>query len=169
MSLINLSTEFFRERYPFLSMADIWNDEAWDRHMSRWRYLREIVYIFRSRLLKRIAPQLSVTLVWAYIVCKLVANNHPLTQKMHVSLTSLSLVSTFVAALLTLRSNQGLSRLAEARSAWGRVVALSRDTAQSMATYVYPVDRELGILSGKILAIHISIVSFILCANKNII
>jgi predicted membrane chloride channel (bestrophin family) len=149
-------------------MADVWNNEAWDRHMSRWRYLREIVYIFRSRLLKRIAPQLTVTLVWAYIVCKLVAVNHPLTQKMHMSLTSLSLVSTFVAALLTLRSNQGLSRLAEARSAWGRVVALSRDTAQSMATYVYPLNPELGILSGKILAIHISIVSFILCA-KNVI
>jgi predicted membrane chloride channel (bestrophin family) len=130
-------------------MTYVWKDEDWQRQMSRWRYLREIVYLFRSRLMKRIAPILTVTLAWTFFVGQLVAQQHPVTQNMQVSLTSLSLVSTFVAALLTLRSNQGLARLAEGRTAWGRVVSMSRDTAQSLATYLYPHNPQLGLVSGK--------------------
>eukprot|EP00978_Attheya_sp_CCMP212_P049505 scaffold673671_cov51-Attheya_sp.AAC.2 len=64
-------------------------------------------------------------------------------------LTSLSLVSTFVGLLLTSRSNQGINRLSDGRFAWGRCVRLSRDTANLFVTYVYPKDKELGLLSGK--------------------
>jgi len=60
----------------------------------------------------------------------------------------LSLMSTFVAALLTLRSNQGLSRLNEARIAWGRNLLLTRDTAQLLATYIYPANTKAGLLTG---------------------
>jgi predicted membrane chloride channel (bestrophin family) len=130
-------------------MTHIWKDEDWQRQMSRWRYLREVVYMFQSRLLKRIAPALSVTLAWTFVVGQLVAHKHPVTQNIQVSLTSLSLVSTFVAALLTLRSNQGLGRLSEGRKAWGRVISMSRDTAQSLATYMYPHNPQLGLLAGK--------------------
>ena len=130
-------------------MTNIWGDKEWDRQLTRWRYAREVVYMFRSRLLRRMAPALAVTLVWTFIVGTLVHRNHPIAGKVQVSLTSLSLVSTFVAALLTLRSNQGLGRLSEARRAWGRLVSISRDTAQCLATYLFPHSPQLGLLSGK--------------------
>ena len=68
-------------------------------------------------------------------------------------LTSLSLVSTFVAALQTLRSNQGLSRLKDARIAMGRMVLYTRDTALLFSTYVYPRDPRLGLKAARHLAL----------------
>ena len=62
-------------------------------------------------------------------------------------------MSTFVAALQTLRSNQGLSRLKDARRAMGRMVLQTRDTALLFATYVAPRDPKLGLLAARHLAL----------------
>lgn len=91
---------------------------------------------------------LSVLLIWSFLVL-FVQLRYALLDKFHVPLNSLSLVSTFVAALQTLRSNQGLSRLKEGRLAGGKMVLLTRDTALLFATYVYPKDKNLGLLAGE--------------------
>jgi predicted membrane chloride channel (bestrophin family) len=67
---------------------------------------------------------------------------------MSVPLTPLSLLSTFVAALLTLRSNQGLNRLSRGRLAFGSVVLHTRDFAHSLSAYVMPLDPVLGLMMG---------------------
>jgi hypothetical protein len=72
-----------------------------------------------------------------------------LLYRIDVPLNSLSIVSTFVAALQTLRSNQGLSRLRDARFAMAKAVMLTRDTALLFSTYIYPKDKELGLLAGE--------------------
>jgi hypothetical protein len=72
-----------------------------------------------------------------------------LLHRIDVPLTSLSIVSTFVAALQTLRSNQGLTRLKDARISMAKAVMLTRDTALLFSTYVYPKDKKLGLLAGK--------------------
>jgi predicted membrane chloride channel (bestrophin family) len=69
--------------------------------------------------------------------------------KLRIDLSSMSLVSTFVALLLTLRSNQSLSRLKEARNALGEVVLHTREMAQLIGTSVYTKDKQLGLLAGK--------------------
>lgn len=57
----------------------------------------------------------------------------------------LSLLSGFVAALTSLRTNQGLSRLGEGRIAFGKVVLHTRDMAQLIAASIYPKDKRLGL------------------------
>lgn len=66
--------------------------------------------------------------------------------KVTLPLTPLSLVSTFVAALLTLRSNQGLDRFNTGRNSFGQVVLYTRDMAQLIASNIYPRDKQLGLL-----------------------
>ena len=72
-------------------------------------------------------------------------------------LASLSLVSTFVGFLITLRTNQSLGRLAEARQLWGRLFIVTRDTAQIVSTYIYPKDN----LSGLQIARHLSLFAWL--------
>jgi predicted membrane chloride channel (bestrophin family) len=67
-----------------------------------------------------------------------------------MGLTPLSLISTFVAGLLTLRSNKGLSRLKDARNSFGEVVLHTREMAQLIGQCLYPVDHQMGLLAGKL-------------------
>jgi putative membrane protein len=70
----------------------------------------------------------------------------------------LSLLSTFIAALISLRSNQGLSRLNEGRLAFGKVVLYTRDMAQLIAVYIYPKDPALALK----LARHVALFGWLL-------
>lgn len=74
-------------------------------------------------------------------------------ERLIIPLTPLGLILSFVAALLTLRTNNALTRLFTGRAAWGRLLSLTRDTAQVLATYVYPVDPQMGLLCARHLAI----------------
>jgi ion channel-forming bestrophin family protein len=71
----------------------------------------------------------------------------------HVPLTSLSLVSTFVAALQTIRSTQGLTRLENARVAQQRMVVYTRDIALLLAAYVLPRNRAIGLKAARHMAL----------------
>jgi putative membrane protein len=86
------------------------------------------------------------------------SKNCNLLQKFTLPLTPLSLISTFVAALLTLRSNQGLDRLNQGRIAFGKVVLHTRDMAQLIAASVYPQDHYLGLKCIR----HVSLVGWLL-------
>lgn len=117
----------------------------WDQHTSRWRYVRHLRTWPTSRLLLRILPQWLTLVAWSFGSRILI--DRP-DQRFSVPLTPLSLLSTFVAALLTLRSNQGLDRLYEARLAVGKMVYLTRDFAHLLAAYVLPKDPVLGLMMG---------------------
>ena len=141
-------------RTPKSCFSNIWTLETWKRHTSRWRYLRCITSIPTSRLMRRILPQLFVLLFWTCCGIRFSA------KVIEIPMTSLSLVSTFVAFLLTLRSNQGLSRLGDGRMAWGRVVSHTRDLSLLVATYVYPKDKKLGLLMGTFRSCGLHVYSF---------
>ena len=121
-----------------LSFTNSWTVNEWKSHRSRWRFLRYLRTLPTSRLLRRMTPQLSVLAVWSVIACRLGTR-----VLFPVSLTSLSLVSTFVAALLTLRNNQGLARLSEARNAMGILAMESRDLSQFLQSNVYSKSPDL--------------------------
>jgi hypothetical protein len=131
-----------------LTFTNYWTQEDWDRYSSRRRFIRYIRGFLRSRLLRRVLPQLLVLAAWSALVVVLYSRSW-LLRKIDVPLTSLSIVSTFVAALQTLRSNQGLNRLRDARFATAKAVMLTRDTALLFSTYIYPKDKELGLLAGE--------------------
>lgn len=127
-----------------LSFTNIYTKEMWDQHTSRWRYIRYLREWPTSRLFRRILPQWCVLVAWSLLSSFLIKRRN-----VSFPLTPLSLLSTFVAALLTLRSNQGLSRLSEGRHAFGKVVLHTRDFAHLLSTYVYPVDPVLGLMMAR--------------------
>lgn len=136
-----------------MSISYVWNLQMWRKHTARSRYARHMLSIFSSRLLKRIYPVLAVFTLWSALYAFVIVKRVNEFQYDMVPMTSLSLVSTFVGFLLTLRSNQGLSRLGEGRELWGRMFIVTRDTAQLLATYVYSKDKKLGLNSARHLAI----------------
>lgn len=115
---------WFRRRR--LSFTNYWGLSDWEVHTSRKRFIRYILDFPKSRLLRRLYPQLTVLMVWSLISVR-VAQQYFGPYRLKVETTALSLVSTFVAAIQTLRSNQGLGRLADARLAMGHMVLYTRD------------------------------------------
>lgn len=155
---ILLPEEYRRKRSTRFTYTKLWTHETWDAYNSRWRYLRSILSFPKSRLMRMIAPQLFALMAWAAIV----SYGAPVVMKLSwfsrfsvlkVPLTPLSLISGFVAGLLTLRTNNALTRLFTGRQTWGRIMSLNRDLAQQLATYVYPIDKQLGLLCARHLAI----------------
>ena len=55
---------------------------------------------------------------------------------LHVPLAAITTFTGFTTFLLTYRTNQSLSRLLEARLAWGRTVLLARDLSQLLAAHL---------------------------------
>ena len=145
------------------SFTNIWTRNDWKLHTSRWRYVKYFLSLPTSRLLRRVMPQLIILFVWACVACWICSIETQLRvfggiQRAVLPLAPLSLVSTFVAALLTLRSNQGLSRLNEGRLAFGKVVLYTREMAQLIATVVYPRNPQLALLAAR----HTSIFGWLL-------
>lgn len=144
------------------TFAVIWNHEMWEMHTSRWRFLSQFVYWSQSALLKRVIPQLSVLMIWTSISLR-IANSDMYLSKVTFPMTSLSLVSGFVASLIALRTNQGMSRLLEARQAFGKVVLYSRDMSSMISNFLYDKDPQLALK----LARHLSVFSWILKTYLN--
>jgi predicted membrane chloride channel (bestrophin family) len=127
----------------------IWGDQEWNMHTSRWRYVRYILQFPTSRLLKRTIPQMTVLLLWTCLMISMSSRDMMLFGRMYIGLTPMSLVSTLVAALLTMRSNQGLSRLNDARKAFAQVVQHSRELGQLISVSVIPYDTQMGLLAAR--------------------
>ena len=136
---------FLRRRR--LSLTNAWELEDWTQHSTRARFFHYARSFPTSRLLRRIFPQFSFYVYWTLLTVILIPRG--VSHQAVVPLTPLSLVSTFVGALLTMRTNTGLSRLSEGRVAWGTVVLHSREVGQLIATKVYPKDPQLAFLLGK--------------------
>ena len=149
--------KLFREtRLP--SFSNTWSLADWERHISRWRYLDWITDFFNDRLFRRLIPQMTVLVAWSILAAWLCSKEVGILRKVTLPLTPLGLVSSFVAALLTLRSNQGLGRLNEGRVAFGKVVLYTRDMASLIVSFIYPRDPDLAI---KLLR-HVSLFGWLL-------
>jgi putative membrane protein len=142
---------FRRGREP--SFTSTWSMEDWNRHTSRWRYWGYVKSFPTSSLLIRCFPQMCVLVTWSALASWMVAKKVPIICKLSLPMLPLSLLSSFVAALISLRSNQGLSRLNEGRLAFGKVVLYTRDMAQLVAVYIYPKDPVLGLKLARHLAL----------------
>jgi predicted membrane chloride channel (bestrophin family) len=138
-----------------LSYSKTWTLEDWERHNNRKRYIRYLVHFPKSRLLRRIIPQQSALFIWTLL--SMWIEDHFFKKRM-LPITALGTISTFLAFLLTLRSNQGLSRLDEARRTWSKVVLHTREMSQLISAFIYPVDKQLGLM----LARHVAMFGWLL-------
>lgn len=135
-----------------LSFTNYWNLDDWARHNSRWRFVRYIRGFPTSRLTRRLVPQMTGLVLWTLFTLSLHTRS-VFFGNMEVPLAGLSIVSTFIAALLTLRTNQALNRLTLGRDAMGRMVLFTRDSAMLFSTYIYPKDKELGLKAARLLSL----------------
>ena len=129
-----------------LSYANTWTLSDWERHNSRKRYFRYIIGFPKSRLLSRIAPQMATLTIWT--ICAIWIEDHLLKTRT-IPLTSLGIISSFVAFLLTMRSNMGLSRLDEGRRQWSKVVLSTREASNLISAFIYPSDKQLALKLGR--------------------
>mmetsp|Transcript_18539 Transcript_18539/g.40141 ORF Transcript_18539/g.40141 Transcript_18539/m.40141 type:complete len:448 (+) Transcript_18539:29-1372(+) len=143
--------KWFRARR--LSFTNYWDLTDWEKHTSRRRYLRYVFALPKSRLVRRIVPQLSVLAIWSGVVCFLGTTKKNVFAKLEIPLTALSLVSTFIGALQALRTNQALGRLRDGRLAMGKMVHCTRDTATLLSTYLGNKDKKLCLKSARLLAL----------------
>jgi len=135
------------------TFAVTWTHEMWEKHTSRWRFVNIFLFWFHSALLKRVMPQMIGLMVWTYAAIQIMEKNQSVFATVEFPMTSLSLVSGFVASLLALRSNQGLSRLMEARLYFGKVVLYCRDMASLMRHFVNNGNPELALKMARHLAL----------------
>ncbi len=115
------------------TLSRIWDLRVWDRHTQVKRYWRHIYKWPRSTTAKLILPVCFVFAAWATAFHWIRPRFFP---NFTLPLAPLSLVSSAIALLLTLRTNQSLGRLQEARVAWGRLVLHSRECSGLLARYM---------------------------------
>ena len=135
-----------------LSYSKTWTLDDWELHNSRKRYFRYLLNFSKSRLLRRILPQQCALMLWS-ILSVWVEGQFLYFKKPQIPLSALGTISTFVAFLLTLRSNHALSRLDEARRLWSKVVLNTREMGQLISAFIYPVDKQLALMLGRHVAI----------------
>lgn len=140
------------------TFAVTWNHDMWDAHTSRWRFVDAFLHWHHSALAKRILPQMAVLMTWTVVAIWIVNSNRTPLSNIHLPMTSLSLISGFVASLLALRCNQGLERMLEARQAFGKVIFYSRDLASTIRHELYPLAPQVSLK----LARHLSIFCWLL-------
>lgn len=107
--------------------------------------------------MRRIMPQQLVLLAWT-LTSVWIEDQLLYFKKPNIPLSALGTISTFVAFLLTLRSNNSLARLNDARNLWSKVILNTREMAQLIAAFVYPVDKQLALMLGR----HVSLFGWLL-------
>ena len=136
-----------------LSYSKTWTLDDWEYHNSRWRYLRFFWFIPKSRLVRRIMPQQLALLAWTFVSLWIQDKMFTTWSKPVIPLSGLTTLSTFVAFLLTLRSNHALSRLDDARKLWSKVVLNTREMSSMIVSFIYPVDKQLALMLGRHVAL----------------
>ena len=141
-----------------LSYSKTWTLADWERYNSRKRYFRYYLHFFSSRLVRRTFPQQLALLCWTLSYLFVDLKIAGMVRPPPIPLSALGTISTFLAFLLTLRSNTSLARLDEARRLWSKVVLNTREMSSLISAFVYPVDKKIAIM----LVRHVAIFGWLL-------
>ena len=126
----------------------LWDTEAWDGHIAQRRYMRHMRTWHQSSTAKVMFPTVCLITLWAGMVC---LGKIKYGLDIDIPMAPLTLISSALAMLLTLRTNQSLMRLHEARLALGRLVLHARVVAGILATRVSPLRPEAAFLAARLL------------------
>ena len=127
------------------SNTKAWTLEDWERHTvpSVWRYLQHIRSWPTSTTTHCILPAVVIEMMWTALV--LVFTKHSrhahLVPRLPTSLISASVSP--IALLLSIRANQALNRLLEARKAWGLMGRCIRSITGVLTAYCVIGDDEV--------------------------
>lgn len=124
------------------------------RHALRWMY---------STTARKVLPTVLIATAWAGCVSTIAQRFAAF--RTFIPSGGSSAILTYLAAplglLLTLRTNQSMGRLLEARQAWGSLILHSRSLASVAAVYLYPLNPRAAVL----LVRHLSCLGWILKAD----
>ena len=142
----NVKVRNFKRRTAY-TMSVLWSPQDWDKYVSISRYLRYLCNWPLSQTARITAPVIGTFTAWSVVVCLAKSLGYVWT----MPLAPLTIVSSALVLLLTLRTNQALNRMMDARSAWGKAKNYSRMIAGCLATRVYPVNPSAALLGGRLL------------------
>lgn len=123
----------------------LWTHKDWTDHMSIARYARHIRLWPYSTIAWRIFPVCGVVVAWALCVKEL-----DKYYSLKLPFTCGLLFGQAITLLLTLRTNQSMARLHEARGIFDRLVVACRDLASISSVYVR--DDQLKVLVARYVA-----------------
>lgn len=126
------------------SYTRIWTQETWDNHDAPplRRYAKHIFRWHTSTTARRILPAVLVAGLHAGVVAYLATSN-PAMRSLLAQLgasNALTAMTAPLALLLTLRTNQSISRLLESRMVWGRLIRRCGSMGGLLHEYVLPHD-----------------------------
>lgn len=112
----------------------LWDLDTWKEHQSVKRYYWHVMLWHASTTAKMITPMVVCFSIWAGICVFLRVIGFPVK----MPFTPLLLMGQAIALLLTLRTNQSLSRLNEAREACSKAIAAAREVGSVLDSYLMP-------------------------------
>jgi len=140
------SVKYSKQRFG-VSTSVLWQATDWERYLSINRYWRYLCNWPFSKTAAITAPVVGASTAWAAVVCLAKSFGCEWT----MPLAPLTIVSSAVVLLLTLRTNQSINRMLDARGAWGKVKNDSRMIAGNLATRVLPINPSAALLGGRLL------------------
>eukprot|EP00977_Amphora_coffeiformis_P003146 scaffold586_cov155-Amphora_coffeaeformis.AAC.7 len=138
------------------SYTRLWTANTWKAHSRppHRRYLRHAMRWIYSTTARKVMPTVLIATIWAGTV-SMWAQRSSFAASFIPSAGSSAVLSYLAAPLgllLTLRTNQSMSRLLEARQAWGRLTLHARSLASVAAVYLYPMNPRAAVLLVRYLA-----------------
>lgn len=118
------------------SVTVLWGRDDWERHVGSTRYLRALFNWPYSTVLRGLAPELLMLLLWSCLAW---------WRRWTLTSAATGWLASPLALLLAFRVNAAVSRFNEGRVLWGRVIWASRDLALMLAASprVPPATRDM--------------------------
>ncbi|KAJ8604434.1 hypothetical protein CTAYLR_000885 [Chrysophaeum taylorii] len=111
----------------------LWSHADWHAHLSVWRYARHIFLWPTSTIAWRIFPVCCIVVCWALAVKELAKS---VRFRLELPFTCGLLFGQAITLLLTLRTNQSMARLQEARAVFNKVVVTGRELGSLVSCYL---------------------------------
>lgn len=114
-----------------------WTLEDWERHTvpSVWRYMQHISMWPTSTTTHCILPAVFIEMAWTALVLAFAKHSRHAHAVPRLPTTLISASVSPIALLLSIRANQALNRLLEARKAWGLMGRCIRSITGVLTAY----------------------------------
>lgn len=140
----------------------LWTHDDWHRHLSVSRYFRHILEWPTSTIAWRICPVCLLVVLWALTVKQITERSWI---SMELPFTCGLLFGQAITLLLTLRTNQSLSRVQEARGVFNGIVTAGRELASLASAYVH--NEEMAVIFTRYIAIFGWSVKYVVRGEKD--
>lgn len=140
------------------SYTRLWTNHTWSVHANsppHKRYLRHVLKWPASSTARMVLPTVCIATAWAALLSVIAKRFNPVVQVLTASgsAATLSYLAAPLALLLTLRANQSMSRLLEARLLWGRMLLHVRGLSSIVKLYLFDQCPHASVFMARHLAV----------------